>query len=555
LKRHELPRWLRTVRHLRPGQGLAQLRYAASGGVRVAPAPDTPPAAIAEHVAVPFLPAPEHADVAGGRLGLLNREMALEPLLDWDFSAEGPLFAFHLHQFDWLRVDTVAPERRGEILMDWIERHEAGVGWNPHPISLRILSWGKLLLTPGALVLEASARRRVFASLARQAETLMRHPERRLQANHLFSNWLGVVFAGALFRDPRADAWLACEAALRREMARQVAPDGSHIERSPMYHALLLENLLDLLNLGRGDPGRLPSVLVKTIEDTTRRMLGALAVWTHPDGEIALLGDAAFGIAQAPSKLAAYAAALGIVPKPPPVEGWLPGAGSARLEAGVFSLLASVAGPQPSYQPGHAHCDALSFELCVSGERVVTDTGVAEYREGALRQQSRSTRSHATLEVGGREQAELWSAHRVGGRPRVEVEVVSMPEKITATCAGWATPQNLHRRTFSMSTDGLKIADSLEGPGQAVRMVLPLAPGLSPRLVSAASGDWTCRIPLRSGAVLAIELPAGLAWTIEESVYLPEFGKRVPRPCLMGSADRFEGGSWRFSLETGAAGA
>jgi uncharacterized heparinase superfamily protein len=33
----------------------------------------------------------------------------------------------------------------------------------------------------------------------------------------------------------------------------------------------------------------------------------------------------------------------------------------------------------PSYQPGHAHCDALSFELCIGRERVVTDTGVTEY--------------------------------------------------------------------------------------------------------------------------------------------------------------------------------
>lgn len=545
-----MPRLLRTVRHLRPGQGLAQLRYIASGGVKIAPAPKTPPTAIVERVAVPFLPAPEHAHVSGSRLRLLNREVSLGPPVDWGFAAEGPLFAFHLHQFDWLRVDALAPERRSEILLDWIERHEAGVGWNPHPISLRLLSWGKLLLTPGALELDASARRRVWTSLARQAETLMHHPEHRLQANHLLSNWLGVVFAGALFRGPHAEAWLACEASLRQELARQIAPDGSHIERSPMYHALLLENLLDLLNLGRADPARLPTALVAAIEDCTRRMLGALAVWTHPDGQIALLGDAAFGISQAPSTLEAYAAALGIAPQPPPVEGWLPGAGSGRLEAGAFSLLASVAGPQPSYQPGHAHCDALSFELCVSGERVVTDTGVADYRAGALRRQSRWTRAHATLEVGGQEQAELWSAHRVGGRPRVDVEAVSIPDRITATCAGWATPQNLHRRTFSMSPEGLHITDALEGPGQPVRMMLPLAPGLVPTLDAQASDGFACCIPLRSGTTLRIDLPGGLAWQIEETVYLPEFGKRVQRPCLLGTADRFEGGSWRFYLDT-----
>ena len=52
------------------------------------------------------------------------------------------------------------------------------------------------------------------------------------------------------------------------------------------------------------------------------------------------------------------------------------------------------AGPAPDYMPGHAHCDALAFELSVGPERVVTDTGVYEYVEGARRAHCRATRAH-----------------------------------------------------------------------------------------------------------------------------------------------------------------
>jgi len=42
---------------------------------------------------------------------------------------------------------------------------------------------------------------------------------------------------------------------VRRELEEQILPDGGHFERSPMYHAMVLEDLLDLLQLPRVYPG------------------------------------------------------------------------------------------------------------------------------------------------------------------------------------------------------------------------------------------------------------------------------------------------------------
>ena len=544
-------RMLRTVRHIRPRQALAQLRHMLAGPVAPVGLAGPPPELSASSPVAPFLPAPRHAGYDGrGRICLLAREVEFRGGIDWDFGGEGPLFAYHLHQFDHLRRPVLAPQVRAEVLLDWIDTHPSGVGWDPHPLCLRILSWGKLLLTPGALTLDARAEERVRASLACQIETLSRNLEVRLQANHLLSNLLGVVFGGLLFNGSRADTWLRFESALRRELSRQVGPDGGHEERSPMYHSLILENLLDLLNLARTVGDRTPAPLVVELEECAARMLGALRVWTHPDGEIALFGDSAFGMAHPPAALAEYAAALRVRARGPECQGVLADCGYVRLEGGPFRLMASVSGPAPAHQPGHAHCDALAFELSVGSRRIVTDTGVSEYIPGALRDAARTTRAHATLEVAGHEQAETWQAHRIGGRPRVDLCRVDPGRDAEATCAGWATPDTLHRRRFSLVGDAVVVCDRLEGRPRPVRFALPLAPGLQPRLEHAGDGASRLTIPLDEGGSLRISLPGGeeIRWRVERTLYFPEFGRHQERPCLVGTADGFREGLWRFEL-------
>jgi uncharacterized heparinase superfamily protein len=273
------------------------------------------------------------------------------------------------------------------------------------------------------------------------------------------------------------------------------------------------------------------------------RMLGALEVWTHPDGEIALFGDAAFGIAQSPAALGDYARALGVAPRAPRPRGVLSAAGFARLSAGPFVLIATASAPSPSYQPGHAHCDALSFELSVAGERVVTDTGVFEYMPGPLRDLARATRSHATAEIDGREQAEIWASYRIGGRPDVGMPRVDPPKRAEAVCAGWATPEILHRRVFEVEENGVTLRDTFDLPAPRARLVLPLAPGLEPALEGS-----TASLALRSGRTLVLDLPATARFRVEPAPYFPEFGLRIERKALVGEAEQLREATWRLRM-------
>jgi uncharacterized heparinase superfamily protein len=543
-----LPTYLRTLWYLRREQLIGQARRALLGReVKPRTFSGEPPHAGFAAPRVAWLPSPPHARcTSASRIALIHRELTSPGgagEIDWSFSGHGPLFAYHLHQFDWARDARLPAPERLAALESWIARHTRGTGWHSGPLSLRSLAWSKLLTTPGALPASADTVH-LRASLAAQLDTLAANLETHLSGNHLLWNLLALAFAGAAHAGAAADRWLAFAPRLGAELCEQVLDSGLHYERSPMYHALLLENVLDLVNADASAPGRIPAALAAQLRETAARMLGALAVVTHPDGEIALLGDSALGISHPPARLAAYAAALGIAAAGPKEPGVLRDAGIVRLAAGELVCIVTASRPWPEHQPGHAHCDALSFELSLRGERVITDTGVSEYAPGAKRDLARATRSHATVEIDGREQAECWAAHRIGSRPDVALVRAEPGKSLEAVCAGWATPEVLHRRRFELGERGaLAIADTFDAPAPRARAFLPLAPGLEPALAGNRA-----TIPLRAGGALRIALPETLAWRVARAPYYPEFGREEARAVLVGEGADVARAEWRFEL-------
>ena len=182
----------------------------------------------------------------------------------------------------------------------------------------------------------------------------------------------------------------------------------------------------------------------------------------HPDGEIPLFNDSVLGGARAPAELLAMAELCVVAWASRPLSRERPApAGTARAGcprpsgrdayATSFSSThcavvegesrvslfpdtgyAVIKSPEsrstlifdcgalgPDYQPGHGHCDVLSYELSLHGQRVVVDTGVNTYEPGPERSYERSTTAHNTVRIDGEEQAEIWASFRVGRRPRV----------------------------------------------------------------------------------------------------------------------------------------
>ncbi len=193
----------------------------------------------------------------------------------------------------------------------WIRHNPPGTpdAWEPYTVSLRIVNWIKYFMSTAAP--RAAVPLHWIESLGSQCAWLRRNIEYHLLANHLFKNAKALLFAGMYFEGPVADEWLQKGSGiLIEQLEEQFLSDGGHYERSPMYHAIMLEDLLDLIALDRA----IPKVISATaLEALTHKVIPALAFLrdlTLPDGEIALFNDAAQGIAASTQSLFDYAARL-----------------------------------------------------------------------------------------------------------------------------------------------------------------------------------------------------------------------------------------------------
>jgi uncharacterized heparinase superfamily protein len=480
-------------------------------------------------LSLPLWPAHEETWAPPGRFRFLGIEHDLGDLRRWQPPASR-LWAYHLHYLDGLRQESVPLEERFRLLAAWTAANPPGTapGWEPYPTALRLVNALGFLAASGR-----TPDPGILASLALQAWWLQGTLEWDVGANHLWKDALALVWAGRLLEGGPAERWRRLgESLLREQLRSQLLADGFHCERTPTYHALLVEDLLRL------DAVLPDAPLRHEVRQGLARAGSALATVLHPDGEIALLNDSAFGQAPRGGALVAAAAARLGSPLPPHPEG-LREAGILRLEWGGTLLFFDVGETGDRLQPGHAHADTLTLELSVEGRRVLVDAGVFDYQPGETRRYARGTHAHNTLTVDGADQSEVWGVFRLGRRARpVGVERGREGDRPWA-CAGHdgyrvLPGRPLHRRRVDAVPDGgWRILDEVTGAGRhRVRSALRLHPGLAAHL---ADGS---RVTVEGeGLRLLLSRDDGPPFSLEEGWYFPRMGERLPCTVVVQQAE------------------
>jgi len=181
--------------------------------------------------------------------------------LGWDDPGTEKLWRYNQHYFDDLNAEN-SNQRvswHQALLINWVTHNlpGQGTGWEPYPTSLRIVNWIKWALA-GHHLPDVCVQ-----SLAVQVRWLTKRLEKHLLGNHYFSNAKALVFAGLAFEGKEADAWL--QKGLRiieLQLPEQVLSDGGNFERSPMYHSIFLEDMLDLINVAKVWPERIDHQII-----------------------------------------------------------------------------------------------------------------------------------------------------------------------------------------------------------------------------------------------------------------------------------------------------
>jgi uncharacterized heparinase superfamily protein len=355
----------------------------------------------------------------------------------------------------------------------------------------------------------------MLESLALQADYLAKRLEWHLLGNHLFANAKALVFAGLLFEGPKAAAWLKTGLdIITRELPEQVLADGGNFERSPMYHAIFLEDVLDLVNAALNWPGFVSDTQLTAWRMTAERMLKWLEGMTHPDGQIALFNDAAFGVAPGLLELQAYAERLRLGQGLSSVGLssclHFKESGYVRLELGPALALLDVAPVGPDYLPGHAHADTLSFELSVHGQRVVVNGGTSRYGLGPERLRERGTGAHSTVQVNGQDSSEVWGGFRVARRAYpfdLQLQDEAGVLQVASSHDGYKRLPGapVHRRTWAMDSCSLQVTDSVIGGTHSALARYILHPSVT---VATVDGN-TWQLTLTGGQALRVVVSVG----------------------------------------------
>lgn len=528
-------RYWYTLRYLRPVQfyGRFWLRYRQ-------PRPDLRPAPhLCERKGAWLQSAGRLPSMIGPRSFVFLNEPGQLDEIGWEGSQREKLWRYNQHYFDDLNAID-APVRRAwhrALIDDWVANNPPGhgIGWEPYPLSLRVVNWIKYSLSGESL------SPNVLHSLAIQIRWLTRRLEIHLLGNHLFANAKALVMAGLFFEGSEADAWLKKGLdILASELNEQILPDGGHFERSTMYHALALEDVLDLVNTVNCFSCRLSAgqkMQVSEWKQRARAMHTWLKTMCHPDGEISQFNDAAFDIAPSVAELDHYARRL-LSGLPSPAEKSLlhmQDSGYVRLVNGHAVALLDVAPVGPDYLPGHAHADTLAFELSVGKQRVLVNSGTSCYGTSTERSRQRGTTAHNTVVIDGKDSSDVWGGFRVARRAYpmdlcvrngVDASAIEVACSHNGYCRLPGEP--VHKRVWRMA-GSFTVEDLITGPYKHAEARFHFHPDLR---VEIQPGKKSGTALFSQGTAVTFHVEYGEAHLVP-STWHPRFGAVVPNTCLV----------------------
>lgn len=406
---HQIKRLYHTLKHLKFTQVYYQIKYRLVKPKRVSTSWD---GAFAQVDIVYF---PEKQNSLSFSKGMwsfsfLNLKQSFyQDSVDWSFGEYGMLWKYNLNYFDWLHQPGMSKEQGLKTLSQFYSTpaDKNPIILHPYPTSVRIINTAKFISKWDI------KEDWLYYEIVSDLKLLSSRLEYHILANHLLENAFALYIGGLITN--QIEFTLKGKKLLIRELKTQILKDGMHFERSPMYHLIILERLLDALNIARmiGDD------LELLLRSSAVRMSGLAMNWDDLD-RIPMMQDSAYNIALLVPIILEYSKRL-LGEDYPVKSNDLMDSGYRRLDCGNFSLFANVGSIKPSFQPGHAHADELNFELFYKGAPVIVDPGISTYEKNDSRQNERSTNSHNCITIDGQNSSDVWSGFRVGQRAHVHL--------------------------------------------------------------------------------------------------------------------------------------
>jgi uncharacterized heparinase superfamily protein len=359
-----------------------------------------------------------------GKISFLHNTESFDWNEEWNVQGQSALWNFNLHYFEFLHsltkayLDTQKEEYLEEskkAILGWIKKNpvnNGGNGWASYTIALRLTNWLSYWTNlQEMLKIDEAFSKIMLNSIYEQYAYLSKHLEKDLLGNHYFEDLKALILCSLFFGDKDYEKTVLSE--FKKECKEQILKDGMHFELSPMYHKIIFEDVLRvawaLQCADRPD---------REIEAYIKPMADVAYTFEHGLSRIPLFNDGGNNVAKSLTALMeAVEKYFGITPEEKEM---LPESGYYFFSNNNWKLIVDAGQPGPTYIPGHAHCDAMSFELFKNGEPVLVNCGTYAY-QCKERSYFRSTRAHNTVMINNTEQSQCWGAFRLAKRSKLRI--------------------------------------------------------------------------------------------------------------------------------------
>jgi hypothetical protein len=357
-----------------------------------------------------------------------------------------------LGQAYWLTGNEKYARTFVDHLTSWMDQNppKLGTHWTSSlEIAFRSISWlWSFHFFAGSRGLTADVFERALKFLYLNACHLESYLSTYFSPNtHLTGEGLGLFYLGTLlpqFKD--AERWKSTGAdILTRQLQHHVLPDGVYFEQSTYYHRYTVDFYLHFAILLKRNSKSVP----REVEESLTLLLDHLMYLTRPDGRTPLLGDddggwllplhrhaqddfrsslsvgAAFFnrpdykfVAGGANEDVLWLGGSEMLNELDELEMAPPAKTSVAFEQGGYYVMRDEwssdsnyllfdCGPHGTLNCGHAHADALSFELCANGRLKLVDPGTYSYTgDREMRQWFRSSFAHNTISIDGSSSSE-----------------------------------------------------------------------------------------------------------------------------------------------------
>lgn len=331
------------------------------------------------------------------------------------------LWRYNLHYFEYLfklaheyinnGQNDIYYNKFKELVENWIDNNPLpyGDGWHPYTISLRVTNWICVYeVFEKDIKKDERFNEKIIKSMYLQYKYLQKNLEKDVLGNHYFENIKALIIASIFFGEYKIKDKFKKELII--QLKEQILDDGMHFELSPMYHKIILEDLIKITYWLKED--YIHNELLLYIQ----QMVNVMYSLEDRFGKTPSFNDCADGISKS------YKCILKFCEKyfnlKPKFNTNLESSGYYIIKDDDKKLIFDTGDICPKYLPAHGHCDALSFELSFKAKPIIVNRGTYKYENGQWRNYFRSTKSHSTVIVSKKEQSQCWSSFRVAKRIR-----------------------------------------------------------------------------------------------------------------------------------------